>query len=138
MNRLELSLNAPGALYFPGEELRGTLVWELERDPDRLEIALFWSTEGKGSTDSHTAASEAWEFPGVSGRREFRFTLPEAPHSFTGKLISLIWGVEATCKKPKLRAFVPFVMSPAGEALQLGEPEEEDSKTPAVFRGFKR
>lgn len=138
MNRLELRLNTPGARYFPGDAVEGTLSWELERDPARLEIALFWSTEGKGSTDSHTVATELIEQPGQLGTREFRFTLPEAPHSFSGKLISLVWGVEALCKKPKVQEFVPLVMSPTGGVLTLGEPEEEDVLVPAFVKKFKQ
>ncbi len=138
MKGMELSLNAPGAQYFPGEELRGTLDWELESDPARLEIALFWSTEGKGSGDSHTVATEVLESPGPRGRREFRFQLPEAPHSFQGRLISLIWGVEAICKKPKMQAFASFVMAPGGEALSVGEPEEGDMHPKVPFKIIKR
>lgn len=137
MNRLSLTLERPDARYLPGEEVRGAVEWDLESDPAQLEVVLFWYTEGKGSSDSHTVASEVWEQPGSQGRRGFQLVLPSAPHSFSGKLISLRWAVEVFCKKPRQTEHVDLSMSPSGGAIELGEPEEEGSPVHEMLTRLK-
>lgn len=134
MSRITLTLDRPEARYLPGEEVRGTVEWSLENDPARLEVVLFWYSEGKGSPDTHTAASEVWEQPGIQGKRPFALKLPMAPHSFSGKLVTLRWAVEVYCRKPKLVEHLDLSMSPDGEPILLGEPEEEGDPAPEVFK----
>jgi hypothetical protein len=87
---------ADGELSFqPGDVLRGTLGWDLRTAPDALEVRLFWYTRGKGTTDVGVIDSVRFDSPGPRGSRNFQFKLPDAPHSFSGNLISLVWALEA-------------------------------------------
>lgn len=95
--------------YKPGEAVEGVVVGG---SPD-VEVRLFWYTEGKGTQDLEVVATA---HPDAKGR--FRLPLPAAPYSFSGKLISLIWAVEAAgggvCSR------VELLMSPDGGEILLG------------------
>jgi hypothetical protein len=46
--------------------------------------------------------------------------LPLAPYSFSGKLISLIWGLELVLEPSQETARFEFTLSPTGEEIMLG------------------
>lgn len=111
--------------YRPGQTLSGHASWQLDRRPRSLEIVLFWHTEGKGSRDSGVAERIVREDPGERGEMDFSFTLPEAPVSFSGKLIGLIWSVEALFPREKLHEHIDFTLSPTGTPIKLGSAKGE-------------
>lgn len=111
--------------YRPGETLSGRVGWQLDRRPRSLEIVLFWHTEGKGSRDSGVAERLVREDPGERGEMKFSFTLPAAPVSFSGKLVGLIWSVEALFPKEKAHEHVDFTLSPTGAPIELGSAKGE-------------
>ena len=57
-------------------------------------MRLFWYTRGKGTEDVGLVDTVAFPNPQTTDQRTFRFALPEAPYSFSGKLISIIWAIE--------------------------------------------
>ncbi len=126
MNFLDLSLPDPRPGYFPGDPLTVRVRWEIDPEPPRLLLRLFWRTEGRGSTDSAAVEEQTLPQPGSAGERDLTFILPSAPPSFSGSLVSLLWAVEVLAEKTKHQAHVDFVVSPTGEPLLLGEPAEDD------------
>lgn len=120
--------------YVPGEAVEGSVRWELEGPPSRVEVRLFWYTQGKGTQDVEVAASAAWEHPGSSEKGDFSLRLPEAPFSFSGKLISVLWAIEAVVEPAAEVARVEITVSPTGAEVVLPALPDEASKTPLGFR----
>ena len=94
MSSLFIGLRDDRFVVAPGEEVAGTVSWSLEEPAEKLELRLFWYTEGKGSQDMGIVETADFASPGREGREEFRFVLPAGPVSFSGKLISIIWALE--------------------------------------------
>lgn len=100
----------------PREVLELLAEWSLPSTPQSLEARLFWFTRGKGTEDVGVVATE--RMPAAAhGRQRVRFTLPEAPYSFSGQLISLIWAVELVADKTAARW--EFVLAPEGREIAL-------------------
>ncbi len=99
MSRLEISTEGGRLAFHPGEELRGTASWSLDAPPTKVELRLFWRTEGKGSQDVGVVETLSFDGAGAEDRREFRLRLPPGPYSFSGKLISLIWALELVAER---------------------------------------
>jgi len=91
--------------------------WSLPSTPRSLEARLFWFTRGKGTEDVDVVATEPVPAPGAHGERRVRFTLPDAPYSFSGRLISLIWAVELVADNTAARW--EFVLAPEGREIVL-------------------
>ncbi|MFN9342503.1 MAG: hypothetical protein ACK6DB_07930 [Planctomycetota bacterium] len=114
--------------YAPGEEITGDLSWsELPVDCTSLELRLFWYTNGKGDRDLEVVASCRLERPGPIGRQRFAFSSPGAPYSFSGKLISLSWGLEAVPLPGGDSLLVELVLGPSGEEVQISRQQGADS-----------
>jgi len=90
----ELRLDEARSVFAPGEEVAGSVSWQLPAAPERVALRLFWRTDGRGTEDLEVALEEVFEAPGERDRRSFLFRLPAGPYSFSGKLISLSWGLE--------------------------------------------
>jgi hypothetical protein len=115
--------------YMPGERISGVLNWNLTKPPVMIDIDLLWYTEGKGDRDSGVVDKKTINDPPMTGSEEFSFIAPEAPYSFSGRLISLIWAVEATTKKGKESHSVNITISHSGEEVLLGEGEHTKDYT---------
>ena len=136
MNSLTLTFQQDLTRYFPGETLRGNLQWQLTRDEKQLLIQLLWHTSGESVRNAHVAEVITVDNPGLQGERAFEFTLPEGPHSFEGKLITLHWCVEATAPRNKATEVKSFTLSPTGEPLK--RPVLETDQFPAGTPEFVR
>jgi len=101
----------------PREVLELIVQWSLPSVPTSLEARLFWFTRGKGTEDVAVIATEVVPATSAQGTHRVRFTLPEAPYSFSGKLISLIWAVELVADKTAARW--EFVLAPQGREILL-------------------
>lgn len=95
MNRLDIELAGDLSAFSPGQPIRGTARWRLDIAPEEIQVRLFWYTEGKGDQDVEIVDTVARSSPAAEGELEFSFTAPAAPLSFSGRLISLVWAVEA-------------------------------------------
>lgn len=126
MNDFDLELADGKIAFLPGETVQGTVRWVLDKAPQKIEVVLFWTTQGKGSTDMGVAAREEWVEPGAFGEKAFGLSLPHAPLSFSGQLISLDWHIEALSHRPKRQTATKIIISPKGESLLLGDPQRED------------
>jgi len=103
--------------FQPGETVEGNVEWQLEAEPNNLELRLFWFTQGKGNQDVEVIRKISIRNAGASGRRNFAFVLPEGPYSFSGKLISLVWAIELVSEEPEESKRFEFVVSPTGQEV---------------------
>ncbi len=140
MNSLRIETLDGGAAYGPREEIAGRASWSLEKPPDAVELRLFWYTQGKGTQDVGIVRSVRFDGAGREDRREFRFTLPEAPYSCSGKLVSVCWALELVALPSGQTGRFEFTMAPGGKEIVLPEaPElaaEERKKIPGFLRGL--
>jgi hypothetical protein len=123
VNEIRVTISGGSGGFRPGEEISGTVSWSLEEAPQRLEVRLFWHTEGKGDADVEIACMETFPDPGREGSRSYRMRIPDAPWSFSGKLISLKWAVEAVAEPAGVAGHAPFVLSPTGREIVIGQRE---------------
>ncbi|MCC5851025.1 MAG: hypothetical protein JJU29_23295 [Verrucomicrobia bacterium] len=138
MNDLTVEIENGQIAFLPGDTVRGRVSWNLSDAPPALEVVLFWHTEGKGTPDSGVVDQVVRDNPGNAGQLDFSFKLPAAPYSFSGRLVSLKWGVEAILKKSKRHEYKEFILSPTGEAIHLADPESEPELPKGCFLGFRK
>lgn len=116
---IAVTLNGDAAAFLPGDVVTGKVAWDLPHPPKSIDLVLFWYTTGKGIRDVGEVAQEKVASSLRQGEHSFSFTLPQAPYSFSGKLITLTWAVEAVVHPGKEDARVEFVLSPTGEEVRL-------------------
>lgn len=122
MDRIHIETRDGSTVFRPGEIIGGTVSWELAEPPASLELSLFWYTEGKGDRDVGVSANVLFEQPGPSGIRNFQMRLPAGPYSFSGKLISLVWALEAVAEPGARTGRLPITVSPHGREILLDSP----------------
>jgi len=120
----EIEIEGGRRAFAPGEEVAGVVRWRLDGEPDRVALRLFWHTQGRGDADVDVVAEEVFDAPGRDDRRPFRFRLPEGPYSFSGKLISLLWGLELVAEPAGAVVEVEILVSPTGGEIVLGRRDE--------------
>jgi hypothetical protein len=94
MTTLTLETADGRTAFEPGETIDATVGWSLVERPAAVELRLVWNTRGKGDTDVAVVQTERFDNPPSYESRRCTLELPEAPYSFSGKLISLLWGLE--------------------------------------------
>jgi hypothetical protein len=104
--------------YRPGEDIRGTVTWSLPHLPGSAAVRLFWQTRGKGDRDAATVEVQSFALPQAQESRDFSFRAPDFPYSFSGKLISLVWGLELVLD-PDGSQTVEIIISPDGAEIVL-------------------
>ncbi|HVR84287.1 MAG TPA: hypothetical protein VMU54_08250 [Planctomycetota bacterium] len=119
MTRLQLELADGKSKFRPGETVEGVAFWELDAQPDSVEVRLFWRTQGKGTVDVGLVQALPQTSPGPRDRRAFRFVLPPAPYSVSGTLVSIVWGVEVVTEPTGESASAEITVSPTGEEIRL-------------------
>ena len=91
---IRLGLRENRTAFRPGETIAGAVLWEFEMAPASAEVRLVWFTRGKGTEDGGTVATVTLDAPPAADTREFTFTAPNGPYSFSGTLIAVLWAVE--------------------------------------------
>jgi hypothetical protein len=119
MSAIALELADGKTRYRPGEWVEGVAFWDLSSAPQSIEVRLYWRTQGKGTVDLEIVRNVKFTQVGLQDRRPFRLQLPPAPYSFSGKLISLVWGAELVAEPQGESANVEIVLSPTGEEVRL-------------------
>jgi hypothetical protein len=94
MRKLNIHLENDRKAFEPGETIRVMLEWSLPEEPKKLELRVVWSTVGKGTADVGVEHTTVIDSPRQEDSREMELTLPMAPYSFSGTLISLVWALE--------------------------------------------
>ena len=121
MDTLSIALLDDTTAFAPRQTVQGTIQWSLQTNPEHLEFSLFWYTSGKGTRDVGVVETARFDNPGSCGSKDFAFPLPDGPYSFSGKLISLIWAVELTCKPGAETVRREITLSPTGREIVLSE-----------------
>ncbi len=107
------------AAYFPGESVDGEVIWNFPAGAQRLNLRLYHRTEGKGTQDVIVVAEQHVERPTGHVHHPFSFKLPAGPYSFSGKLVSLTWGIEVVEEPGGDARGEGFILSPSGEEVRL-------------------
>ncbi len=119
MSRLDIRLDQGKLTYAPGEELVGTVAWQLETVPESLSLRLFWATSGKAEAEVSLVETVPIEGAGMVGEREFRCRLPAGPLSFSGQLISLSWALELVAEPGSHTRRLEILLSEIGREIRL-------------------
>ena len=119
MSELEIRTRDDRTTFLPGEVLTGYVTWMVEKPPGRVELRLFWRTEGKGTKDVNIVDKIAFDNPRSQERRDFRFQLPDGPYSFSGQLISLVWALELVLGTTWGTERLEIIISPTKSEIAL-------------------
>jgi len=119
MSQLKIAVRDDRVQFYPGDEIIAAAYWKLERQPKSVEARLFWFTRGKGTQDVNIVETVRFENPQIEEARPARFNLPEAPYSFSGKLISLIWALELVAEPGSESTRIELTVSPTGQEILL-------------------
>jgi hypothetical protein len=139
MDEIRVTTRAGQTAYRPGDQIEGSASWNLPSPPTSVEIRLVWFTRGKGTPDISVVETQLVANPASMGDTAFRFLLPDGPHSFSGKLISLLWTVEAVAfngSKMIGSGRQEFTLSPDGQEIILKSVDKPLS--PAMSRFQQR
>lgn len=118
---LELTVDHGETKYLPGESVPAELRWSFPAPCERIEVCLLWRTSGKGTEDEHVVWDEVIQSVGSTGRRQFNMPLPLAPYSFSGKLITLNWFIEAFAEPDGDSTSLLLTVGPRRRELFLSE-----------------
>ncbi len=117
---ITLKLDKSPPHYDPQEAITGEVSWaDLPESCTAIELRLIWYTSGKGDLDVETVARSQIVSPGASGQQRFHFNSPLAPYSFSGKLISLSWGIEAVQLPSGDSPLIELVLAPQGREVRI-------------------
>lgn len=116
---LEIQIDGDPTHFTPGGTVCGRVDWHEEKAPEAIEVRLLWYTEGRGDTDVGVARMLRVEAPAAMGSTPLHFECPRGPLSFSGRLISLQWCIEATAIGPGTTTRAPLVIGSGGEEIDL-------------------
>ncbi len=131
MSWISIELDEGRTAYRPGEEVSGAVLWVIDQEGDEggqgggapaiesAEVRLIWFTRGRGDRNSGIVAAEELPGPQPTDRRTFRFQLPAGPYSVSGKLVSVIWAIEAVLEPGSRAARTEITVSPTGREIAL-------------------
>lgn len=125
---IRLGIRENKTSFRPGETIAGAVLWELEKAPTLAEVRLLWFTRGKGTEDSATVETVPFDAVPAADTREFSFTAPNGPYSFSGKLIALLWAVEFVAKPGGEFQRIEITIAPDGTAIALPQIEQPKRK----------
>lgn len=116
-----LILDLPAKSFLPGDTLSGEIIWEFVTPPDSLYVSLGWWTSGRGERDERVVAEQEWKSPGTIGKESFVLQIPESIiPSFSGRLVSLEWGIQVSAKGVKIDDVVEIVtISPTKKEIDI-------------------
>jgi len=126
MSELTIETENHGTEFVPGETIRGTVCWNLMEMPKSVALRLIWYTRGKGTEDVGIVDSVTFDSPAQYETAPFRFDLPAGPYSFSGKLIALIWALEAVVEPGDLCERVEITVSPTGKEIDIAAAGKSD------------
>jgi hypothetical protein len=116
---LALELEQGRAIFEPGPRVSGVAVWSGPVARAGMELRLIRVSRGPGGRDLTIAETIAFSEPLAAERRPFIFTLPTAPYSFRGSLISLTWTLELVALPGEEKAVVELTVAPGRQAIDL-------------------
>jgi hypothetical protein len=135
----------------PGQRVKGTLEVEVFESVEfrEAQIRFLWHTEGKGNPVTGEGGGQtlvrggAWE-AGTRHRFTFDVPAPWGPLSYGGKILRVVWELEArldrSLLRPDVSERVPVLLrgTPPLEKASLGPVPQEKDKLEARKRGLNR
>jgi hypothetical protein len=115
---MKIELTKREASFVPREMIKGTVSWS-DTEGTSLEVRLIWYTVGKGDRDFEVVAVHKSPSFSASGKTTFEFLAPTRPQSFSGKLISLQWAIEAIVFPSKSSERAELAISNTGSEIKL-------------------
>ena len=116
---IQIHIDEDRTVFRPGETIAGDVSWSLPVAPAQISLELFWTTRGKGQVDSEVVQSMQFKHPSASGEERFALKIPNGPFSFSGKLVSLLWGLRLMIHPSQEQAQVNLTISPTGQEINL-------------------
>ena len=137
MSSLDIEIEYGKTAFKPGEQISGRVKWQFEEVPKKLELSLFWRTQGKGTQDTGIVESITVEPAGRHGQKDFTFTAPDGPYTFSGRLISIIWALELV-EPARGKDYVrrDIVISPSGQEVVCTESVSDSGLPVGRFRSL--
>lgn len=125
MNSISVETSDGRTAFEPAEEISVDVGWDFDEAPEAIELRLVWNTSGKGTTDVEVAGAERIEEPLGRNSRRLAVVLPRSPYSFSGKLVSIVWALEAVALPQKTSSRFEIIVAPnkAEVVVSLTEPE---------------
>ncbi|MEZ5333211.1 MAG: hypothetical protein R2991_14475 [Thermoanaerobaculia bacterium] len=125
---IEVRLLEAKACRAPGETVRAEVRWSADFAPEGVEVRLLWETRGKGDREEGVAATVEVPAPARQGEHTVELTLPQGPWSYEGRLLQIVWLLDAVLWPSGEQARADLVVSPLGRALTplIDVDEEED------------
>ncbi|HTG36146.1 MAG TPA: hypothetical protein VLB76_24750 [Thermoanaerobaculia bacterium] len=105
--------------FLPGETVEGTVAWHFDGPATSVELRLLWYTEGKGDQDIGVVETVPFADPEMEEIRPFHVCLPKGPFSFSGRLISLAWALEAVAEPGGRAERLALTVSPTRREILL-------------------
>lgn len=134
MSDVRIELEEGRDTFRPREQLRGRLRWDLAGERvETIRLELLWHTQGKGTRDADVVETLTVENPPTRGERAFAFSLPAGPYSFSGKLFSVLWTLQAVSEPGDEVVQHGIVLSPTGTEVDLTA-EADAGAAPALDR----
>jgi hypothetical protein len=134
-----------------GERISGTVEVKVLEDVDfeAFQIGFLWHTEGKGNRVTGGGGAEALAREGAwraGDRLTLPFTLstPSGPLSYSGRLLSVVWELEARVCRSMLRTDIredlPVILSgdPEVSEFDFGPKPQTADRMEAAKRGLRR
>lgn len=118
-------IDCPDSACLPGQTISGQVLWELTSGSTEVILAFGWWTSGVGTVEEAVVENRTWKDPPRIGRESFSFTLPPGPYSFSGKLISLQWGLELSARGHRHKTLHRLYLSPTGQELDFSKASYE-------------
>ena len=128
MNQLAIQFDDDRTAFEPGETITVSTEWTLDDEPESIDLRLVWNTVGKGTTDIGVEKTISLETPGQSGSRSVELELPDAPYSFSGKLVSLVWALELVASPANKSCRAEITIAPGACEVMLHGAMADDNE----------
>ncbi len=92
MSKLSLEVADQSQAYEPGASIEVDAAWDLDAQPDAIELRVVWNTRGSGTQDFRVVDTVVIDASRCEQKR-IPLTLPREPYSFDGKFVSLVWAL---------------------------------------------
>ena len=141
----------PFLVLEPGQTVKGRVRVDVLEDVEfrELQVRFLWYTEGKGNRVTGEGGTESlarsgkW-LMGTSHGFSFEITAPGGPLSYGGKLLKVLWVLDArldrSLLRPEVVESIPVLLygTPDPEHASLGPVPQEKARLEAVKRGRVR
>ncbi len=129
MSELKIETENGKTQYLPGEPIAGSIQWDFMDQPKSVDLRLIWYTRGKGTEDVGIVDSVTFDSPAQYETRQFSFDPPPGPYSFAGKLIALIWTLEAVARPDDQCERLGITISPTGAEINIASTQSDDDNS---------